>query len=107
MRLGHAIVVFPGGPGTLEELLYIIGIKLNPANHAQQLPLILTAPKESADYFYAIDQFIGETLGEEARSLYEIIIDDSVLVARKVKQAMIEVKAAVMKVAMLIISTGR
>ncbi|MEN2822239.1 Pyrimidine/purine nucleotide 5'-monophosphate nucleosidase [Mannheimia haemolytica] len=94
VRLGHAIVVFPGGPGTLEELLYIIGIKLNPANHAQQLPLILTAPRESADYFYAIDQFIGETLGEEARSLYEIIIDDSVLVARKVKQAMIEVKSS-------------
>lgn len=75
-------------------MLYIIGIKLNPANHAQQLPLILTAPKESADYFYAIDQFIGETLGEEARSLYEIIIDDPVLVARKVKQAMIEVKSS-------------
>ncbi|HDL5699054.1 TPA: LOG family protein [Mannheimia haemolytica] len=94
VRLGHAIVVFPGGPGTLEELLYIIGIKLNPANNAQKLPLILTAPKESADYFYAIDQFIGETLGEEARSLYEIIIDDPVLVARKVKQSMTEVKSS-------------
>ncbi|QLB14354.1 LOG family protein [Mannheimia granulomatis] len=92
VRLGHAIVVFPGGPGTLEELLYIIGIKLNPANHAQKLPLILTAPKESAEYFYAIDKFIGKVLGEEARSLYEIIIDDPVLVARKVKQSMYEVK---------------
>lgn len=92
VRLGHAIVVFPGGPGTLEELLYIIGIKLNPANNAQKLPLILTAPKESAEYFYAIDRFIGETLGEDARSLYEIIIDDPVLVARKVKQVMVEVK---------------
>ncbi|MDD0824459.1 nucleotide 5'-monophosphate nucleosidase PpnN [Mannheimia sp. AT1] len=92
VRLGHAIVVFPGGPGTLEELLYIIGIKLNPANNVQKVPLILTAPKESAEYFYAIDKFIGETLGEEARNLYEIVIDDPVLVARKVKQAMVEVK---------------
>lgn len=92
VRLGHAIVVFPGGPGTLEELLYIIGIKLHPQNKSQKLPLILTAPKESADYFYAIDQFIGDALGEEARGLYEIIIDDPVAVARKVKQAMAQVK---------------
>ncbi|CAM2733011.1 nucleotide 5'-monophosphate nucleosidase PpnN [Actinobacillus equuli subsp. equuli] len=92
VRMGHGIVIFPGGPGTLEELLYIIGIKLNPANKLQQLPVILTAPPESADYFTAIDEFIGETLGKEAQQQYEIIIDDPVLVAQKMAQAMKEVK---------------
>ncbi|WP_150540156.1 nucleotide 5'-monophosphate nucleosidase PpnN [Actinobacillus vicugnae] len=92
VRLGHGIVIFPGGPGTLEELLYIIGIKLNPANNLQKLPVILTAPPESADYFASIDEFIGETLGKQAQKQYEIIINDPVLVAQKMVQAMKEVK---------------
>lgn len=92
VRLGHSILVFPGGPGTLEELLYIIGIKLNPANKDLYLPVILTAPQESADYFYAIDRFIGETLGKETQAMYEIVIDDPVLVAQKMKRAMEQIK---------------
>ena len=92
VRMGHGIIIFPGGPGTFEELLYILGIKLNPANNAQKLPLILTGPKESAAYFASIDQFIGDTLGAEAQSLYEIIIDDPVTVARQMNKAMNEIK---------------
>lgn len=92
VRMGHGIVIFPGGPGTLEELLYIIGIKLNPANQLQKLPVILTAPLESADYFDAIDEFIGETLGKEAQQQYDIIINNPVLVAQKMAHAMKEVK---------------
>lgn len=92
VRMGHGIIIFPGGPGTFEELLYILGIKLNPANNAQKLPLILTGPKESAAYFASIDQFIGDTLGAEAQSLYEIIIDDPVAVARHMNKAMSEIK---------------
>ncbi|UDW84297.1 nucleotide 5'-monophosphate nucleosidase PpnN [Pasteurella canis] len=92
VRMGHGIVIFPGGPGTFEELLYILGIKLAEENQGQPLPLILTGPKESADYFATIDRFIGETLGKEAQALYEIIIDDPVTVARKMSQAMHDVK---------------
>ncbi|WP_101775146.1 nucleotide 5'-monophosphate nucleosidase PpnN [Pasteurella oralis] len=92
VRMGHGIVIFPGGPGTFEELLYILGIKLAEENQNQPLPLILTGPKESADYFATIDRFIGETLGEKAQALYEIIIDDPVMVARKMSQAMHAVK---------------
>ncbi|AZI14236.1 nucleotide 5'-monophosphate nucleosidase PpnN [Avibacterium paragallinarum] len=92
VRMGHGIVIFPGGPGTFEELLYILGIKLNPANQAQLLPLILTGPKESADYFATIDRFIGKTLGEEAQSLYQIIIDDPAAVARHMKSAMEKIR---------------
>ncbi|PJG82678.1 nucleotide 5'-monophosphate nucleosidase PpnN [Caviibacterium pharyngocola] len=92
VRIGHGIVIFPGGPGTFEELLYILGVKLNPENQTQKLPLILTGPKESRAYFETIDRFIGETLGQEAQQLYEIIIDDPVKVARRMRAAMQEIK---------------
>ncbi|MGC7560419.1 nucleotide 5'-monophosphate nucleosidase PpnN [Pasteurella sp. PK-2025] len=94
VRLGHGIIIFPGGPGTFEELLYILGIKLVQENQDHPLPVILTGPKESADYFATIDRFIGKTLGQETQRLYEIIIDDPVKVARKMSQTMHKVKAA-------------
>ncbi|XNM76509.1 LOG family protein [Escherichia coli] len=50
--------------GTAEELLYLLGILMNPANEDQVLPLILTGPKESADYFRVLDEFVLHTLGE-------------------------------------------
>ncbi|AAU37675.1 unknown [[Mannheimia] succiniciproducens MBEL55E] len=92
VRMGHGIVIFPGGPGTFEEFMFILGIKLNPENRAQKLPLILTGPKESADYFATIDRFVLDTLGEEAQSLYTIIIDDAVAVARHMKAEMVEIR---------------
>lgn len=92
VRMGHGILIFPGGPGTFEELLYVLGVKLNPDNHAQHLPVILTGPQESAAYFATIDRFIGEVLGKEAQQLYSIVIDDAVTVARHMKKAMSEVR---------------
>ena len=32
VRLAHGIVVFPGGAGTAEEILYLLGVLLDPAN---------------------------------------------------------------------------
>lgn len=64
MRIAHGIIIFPGGVGTAEELLYLLGILMNPANKDQVLPLILTGPKESADYFRVLDEFIVHTLGK-------------------------------------------
>ncbi|SDJ03842.1 hypothetical protein SAMN04488540_104292 [Ferrimonas sediminum] len=92
VRLGHGIIIFPGGVGTMEELLYLIGIKLNRDNHDHPLPLILTGPKESADYFEEIDRFIATTLGEEAQQHYRIIIDDPVEVAQHLKRQMEVIK---------------
>lgn len=88
VRMGHGILIFPGGPGTFEEFLYILGIKLNPENKDLHLPLILTGPKESADYFATIHRFVGEIFGEEVQALYEIIIDDPISVAQKMRQSM-------------------
>ncbi len=92
IRLGHGVIIFPGGVGTAEEFFYILGLLLLPQNRDICLPLILTGPKESEDYFRTLDTFIEKTLGKEAQKLYEIIIDDPVAVAKKMKVAMPHVK---------------
>src|SRR5690554_3669235 len=92
VRCAHGIVIFPGGAGTAEELLYILGILMHPNNARQVYPIVLTGPEGSRGYFEAIDDFIIATLGEEARKLYEIIIADPVSVARKMTQGTAAVK---------------
>ena len=91
VRVSHGIIIFPGGAGTAEELLYILGILLNPKNHDQKLPIILTGPASSAAYFEKIDAFIGATLGEKAQKLYQIIVDDPKKVAKSMKAGLNEV----------------
>mgnify|MGYP003672161728 CR=1 FL=1 len=86
VRMAHAIVIFPGGAGTAEELLYLIGIMLNQQNKEQVLPIILTGPEQSKGYFESLDSFIGKTLGKEAQNLYEIIVGDAAKVASTIKQ---------------------
>jgi hypothetical protein len=83
VRAGHGIVVFPGGAGTAEEILYILGILLHPDNAAIPFPLIFTGPEKSAEYFRQIDQFIGDTLGSAAQQRYKIMVDDPVGVAQE------------------------
>ncbi|AOS98328.1 LOG family protein YgdH [Microbulbifer aggregans] len=83
VRTGHGIIVFPGGAGTAEEILYLLGILLHEENRQQPFPVIFTGPASASDYFIRIDQFIGSTLGEAARSRYQIIIDDPAEVARQ------------------------
>lgn len=83
VRAGHGIVVFPGGAGTAEEILYVLGILLHPDNVAVPFPLIFTGPEKSADYFRQIDQFIGDTLGSAAQQRYKIMINDPVGVAQE------------------------
>jgi len=91
VRMSHGIIIFPGGAGTAEELLYILGIMLHPKNQSQKLPIILTGPIESAEYFQQIDAFIASTLGESAQQLYNIIIDDPEQVAKTLKATTEEV----------------
>jgi predicted Rossmann-fold nucleotide-binding protein len=86
VRLCHGIVVFPGGAGTAEEILYLLGILLDPENANQPLPLVFTGPRESAGYFRHVDRFIGQTLGDEARQRYRIIVDDPAEVAREMQR---------------------
>jgi len=82
VRLGHGIVIFPGGAGTAEEILYLLGILLDPANQAMPFPVVFTGPADTAEYFQQIHEFVGATLGPAAQSKYQIIIDDPGEVAR-------------------------
>ena len=92
VRCGHGVIVFPGGVGTAEEILYLLGILLHPDNADLPFPVVFTGQKENAEYFEMIDQFIRNALGDEAASKYEIIIDDPERVARTMKQGMKEVE---------------
>ena len=92
VRLGHGIIVFPGGVGTAEEILYLLGILLHPANRELPFPLVLTGPRESAAYFEQIDQFLRLTLGDTAAGRYRIIVDDPAEVARHVARGMDQVR---------------
>ena len=92
VRIGHGTIVFPGGVGTAEEILYLLGIALHPDNLNQPLPLIMTGPASAEPYFRQMDEFITATLGEEARRHYSIIIDDPEEVARRIRAALEEVR---------------
>jgi pyrimidine/purine-5'-nucleotide nucleosidase len=88
VRLAHGIVVFPGGAGTAEEILYLTGILLDPANHRQPFPIVLTGPAASAAYFEHICRFIGATLGAEAVQRLAVVVDDPAEVARRMVHGM-------------------
>lgn len=92
VRMTHGIVIFPGGPGTAEELLYILGIMMHPDNKDQPIPIVLTGPKESEAYFRSIDAFVGDTLGPEAQAHYQIVVDDPAKAAQIIKEAIPEVR---------------
>ncbi len=93
VRTGHGIVVFPGGVGTAEEILYLLGILLHPDNAELPFPLIFTGPASAADYFKEIDAFISTTLGAEAQRRYTVIVDDPAGVASAMKAGIAEVRA--------------
>lgn len=92
VRAGHGFVVFPGGAGTAEEILYLLGVLLHPGNAELPFPLIFTGPRSSADYFRRINDFIGATLGADTQRLYRIIVGDPVEVARAMIAGIDEVR---------------
>src|SRR6056297_642197 len=88
VRMGHGIIVFPGGVGTAEEILFLLGVLLNPDNRQMPFPLIFTGPASAAEYFEEIDQFVRAALGDETAERYSIIIDDPAAVAREMKSGL-------------------
>ncbi|WP_133499584.1 nucleotide 5'-monophosphate nucleosidase PpnN [Cognatilysobacter terrigena] len=92
VRMAHGIIVFPGGVGTAEEILYILGILLREENKDLPFPLILTGPTASAPYFEQIDQFLRLTLGEAATSRYEIIVGDPAEVGKRMSKGLRRVR---------------
>ena len=92
VRVGHGIVVFPGGVGTAEEILYLLGILLDPANRDIPFPVVFTGPADAAEYFQKIHEFVGLALGAEAQALYKIIIDDPASVGRTMVEGLEQVR---------------
>ncbi|MDT3711854.1 MAG: nucleotide 5'-monophosphate nucleosidase PpnN [Pseudomonadaceae bacterium] len=92
VRVGHGIIIFPGGVGTAEEFLYLLGILLHPANRELPFPVVLTGPREAAPYLQQLHAFVGATLGEQAQSRYQVVIDDPSEVARLMVAGMHEVR---------------
>jgi predicted Rossmann-fold nucleotide-binding protein len=93
VRTGHGVVVFPGGAGTAEEILYLLGILLHPDNSEMPFPLVFTGPAVAGDYFTQIDNFIAATLGKTAQRRYKIIIDDPEQVAITMREGVAGVRA--------------
>ena len=91
-RIAHGIVIFPGGVGTAEEILYLLGILLDPANAGQPLPLVLSGPQRSAPWLERIHEFIGLTLGAAAQARYRIVVDDPAEVARQMVAGLEQVR---------------
>jgi pyrimidine/purine-5'-nucleotide nucleosidase len=77
VRMGHGIVIFPGGVGTTEEVLYLLGVLMDPGNEPQRFPVVFTGPTTSEAYFASLDQFIRLTLGDDVARLYKIIVGDA------------------------------
>jgi hypothetical protein len=77
VRVAHSIVVFPGGAGTAEEVLYLLSILLHERNQHIPFSLIMVARKENENYFVALDSFIRATLGDAASRFYKIVIGDA------------------------------
>ena len=71
VRLCHGIVVFPGGAGTAEEILYLLGILLDPENADQPLPVVFTGPARGADYFRQIDASSAPRSARSAAALLD------------------------------------
>ena len=92
VRVGHGIVVFPGGVGTAEEILYLLGVLLHPDNRGQPMPMIMTGPASAEPYFRQIDAFVAGTLGKDAQRRYKIIIDDPRGVARAMRAGLEDVQ---------------
>lgn len=92
VRVGHGILVFPGGVGTAEEILYLLGILLEPANRHIALPVIFTGPSSARRYFDDLDAFLRLTFGEEISARYRIIIGDAAEVGEVMGRAIRDVR---------------
>lgn len=92
VRLAHAIVVFPGGVGTVEEVLYLLAILMHPDNR-HSLPLVFAGPAHCGDYFQELDRFLVSCLGEGVRQHYQVILGEPHRVGQVVRKAVQEVHA--------------
>lgn len=92
VRLAHTVVVFPGGVGTVEEILFLLSLLLHPDNQ-EAIPLILAGPASCRAYFEELERFLVDCLGAEVRQHYRVIVGAPADVGRAVRAATDEVHA--------------
>ena len=85
VRLAHVIVVFPGGAGTAEEVLYVLSILMQEENKDQTLPIIFASSEKDKAYFESLDRFLRQCLGDDVAKYYEIITESPRKVAEAAK----------------------
>ncbi|MDR9498984.1 MAG: nucleotide 5'-monophosphate nucleosidase PpnN [Hydrogenovibrio sp.] len=93
LRLGHGIIIFPGGAGTMEEILYLLSVIMHPQNNNIPFPVVLTGPECSRAYFDAVLEFIEFTLGRKASDKLTVLIDEPIETALFLKKGLGHVKA--------------
>jgi pyrimidine/purine-5'-nucleotide nucleosidase len=86
VRVAHGIIVFPGGPGTMEEILYILAILSNTSNARDPIPVILTGPQASIGIINAYLRFLNAVLGNALTQRLEVLIDDPIAVAERIQR---------------------
>ncbi|MEZ5503549.1 MAG: nucleotide 5'-monophosphate nucleosidase PpnN [Halioglobus sp.] len=92
VRLAHAIIVFPGGVGTVEEILYLLSILMRPDN-SEAIPLVFAGPESCRAYFQQLEEFLVNCLGEDVKRHYTVILGSQETVGRTVRAAVDEVHA--------------
>jgi hypothetical protein len=90
VRLAHTIIVFPGGVGTVEEVLYLLSILMHPANN-DALPLVFAGPESCRDYFLELEKFLVDCLGDVVKQYYTVIVGSPKEVGRTVAAGVEEV----------------
>lgn len=76
VRLGHGIIIFPGGAGTMEEILYLLAVMLDPINQHIPFPIALSAPESHQNYFTSVLNFIELALGKSATDKLNLFINN-------------------------------
>jgi pyrimidine/purine-5'-nucleotide nucleosidase len=92
VRLAHSIIVFPGGVGTVEEVLYLLSILMHPDNN-QAIPLVFAGPESCREYFEELERFLVDCLGEDVRRHYRVIVGGAEDVGRAIRSANDDVHA--------------
>ena len=92
VRLAHTIIVFPGGVGTVEEILYLLSLLLHPDNK-EAIPLVLAGPQSCRAYFDELERFLVDCLGDGVKQHYRIIVGAPDDVGRAIRTATDEVHA--------------
>lgn len=71
IRASHCGRAHPGGPGTMEEVMTMLALLLDPANRGCGFAFDLVE-REGGTYFTAFEEYLRECFGNALNGLYEI-----------------------------------